>query len=70
MEIPKELLDKWTSLAAHGDAKKIAESMPANEKVTAQAIRDAMSKGTCSEPVFKAIGDFYKNRAEIIAQYL
>lgn len=70
MEIPKELLDKWQTLAAYGDAGKIAESMPEAERVTPQAIRDAMSKGTCSETVFKAIGDFYKKRAEIIEQYL
>jgi hypothetical protein len=70
MQIPKELLDKWTSIAAYGDAVEIADSMPGEDKVTAQAIRDALKKGTCSEIVFKAIGEFYKKRAETIAQYL
>lgn len=70
MEIPKELLDKWSKLTAYGDPKKIVESMPENERVTEQAIRNALNDGACSDTVFKAIAEFYKNRAEIIAQYL
>lgn len=70
MEIPKELLDKWQVLRAKGDPKKIVESMSQDERVVEQTIHNAFNDGQCSEIVFKAMADFYKKRAETIAQYL
>ncbi len=70
MEIPKDILEKWKALKATGDPKKIVESMPDNERVVIQTIHNAFNDGHCSEAVFKAMGDFYKKRADTIAQYL
>lgn len=70
MEIPKELLEKWKALRAHGDPKEIIALMPAEQRVSEQTIRVAFNEGQCSEPVFLAMAEFYKKRAETIAQYL
>lgn len=70
MEIPQELMEKWNKLTAYGDPGKIVASMPEGSKVTEQAIRNALKEGSCSDAIFKAIAEFYKQRAETIAQYL
>lgn len=70
MEIPKALLEKWKALRAYGDPKAIADSMSEAERVTEQTIRNAYKDGECSEPVFKAMAEFYRKRAATVAQYL
>jgi hypothetical protein len=70
MEIPKDLLEKWEVLKAQGDPERIVESMPADSRVSFQTIRNAFNTGECSPEVFEAIAEFYKKRAERIAQFL
>jgi hypothetical protein len=70
MEVPKELLEKWKQLRAHGDTEKIASSMPEETRVSDETIRRVFSQGQCNDDVFKAMASFYEERAEMIKQYL
>lgn len=66
MKIPEELLDKWKSLRSHGDNTKIAEQ--GNASVV--DVSRAFTYGECSDDTFKAIADFYKEKDEVVKEYL
>jgi hypothetical protein len=70
MEVPKILLDKWKVLRSPGDPQDIIASMPEEKRVVEQTIRNVYSDGKCSDEVFEAMAEFYKNKAEKIAQYI
>lgn len=66
MQIPEELLNKWKSLRSHGDNTKIAEQ----KGVTIVDVSRAFTYGECSDDTFKAIADFYKEKEEVVKEYL
>lgn len=70
MEVPQEILAKWKQLRTHGDAEKIAQTMPEATRVSDETIRRVFVNGQCNDDVFKAIADFYEARVEMIKQYL
>jgi len=70
MEVPKELLEKWKHLRAHGDTEKIASNMPDDVRVSDETIRRVFTQGQCNDDVFKAMAAFYEERAGLIKQYL
>lgn len=67
MKIPDELLKRWNDLKSFGDGKKIAEENP---EITDRDVSVAFSKGECSDKVFEAIADYYKQKEEKIKEYL
>lgn len=70
MEIPKEILDKWAVLRSPGDAEKIASGMPEDERVSDETVRRVYKDGKCNDQVFKAMAEFYEQKAEMIKEYL
>lgn len=66
MKIPEELLNKWKSLRSHGDNTRIAEK----KNVTVVDVSRAFTFGECSDDTFKAIAEFYKEKEEIVKEYL
>ena len=70
MEIPKEILDKWSVLRSPGDAEKIAASMMENIRVSDETIRRVYKDGKCNDEVFKAMAEFYESKANLIKEYL
>lgn len=70
MEIPKEILNKWAVLRSPGDAEKIAAGMPDDERVSDETVRRVYKDGKCNDQVFKAMAEFYEQKAEMIKEYL
>lgn len=67
MKIPEELLKKWNDLKSFGDGRKIAEKNP---EITNMDVSRAFNQGECSDRVFEAIADFYKEKEEKVKEYL
>ena len=67
MRVPDELMKKWQDLRSHGDGKTIVEQ---NQGITEMSVSRAFTTGECSDEVFKAIADFYKDKEEKVNQYL
>lgn len=67
MKIPDELMKKWQDLRSHGDGKSIVEQ---NQGITEMSVSRAFTTGECSDEVFTAIADFYKDKEERVNQYL
>lgn len=70
MVIPQELLEKWKVLRSEGDPEKIAQSMPEDTRVSDESIRRAYTHGKCNDDVFKAMADYYEEKANLIKEYL
>lgn len=70
MEVPKEILDKWAVLRSPGDAEKIVAGMPEEDRVSDETIRRVFLNGKCSDEVFKAMAEFYEQKANLIKEYL
>lgn len=66
MQLPIELIKKWTILRSEGDAEQIAEAA----ETSSQTIRNAFSTGKCSDKVFEEMAKFYEAKAKLIKQYI
>jgi hypothetical protein len=67
MTIPDKLIKKWELLRTPGDAAKLAERMDGGyPEIFNRAFRD----GRCNDDVFKAMADFYEEKAKLIKEYL
>lgn len=66
MKIPADLLTRWKDLRSHGDGKKISTQAD----ITEMDVSRAFSNGECSDDVFRAIADFYKEKEEILKEYI
>jgi hypothetical protein len=67
MTIPEKLMKKWEALRTPGDAGKMADRM---EGGYAELFNRAFREGKCNDEVFKAMADFYEEKASIIKEYL
>lgn len=67
MKIPEELMKKWLDLRTQGDGKKIVEK---NDGITENDVSRAFTTGSCSDNIFKIIADFYKEKENLIKEYL
>ena len=66
MNIPNEILGKWEILKSNGDCKAIAEKAG----VSYWSVSKAISNGKCTDEVFQAIADYYKEKQEMIKSYI
>lgn len=67
MQVPDELMKKWTALRSHGDGRKIAEL---HNGITEMDISRAFNLGECRDEVFDAIAGFYKEKELKVKEYL
>jgi hypothetical protein len=67
MVIAKNLLDKWKVLRSPEDTAKLVELMPGSY---AELFQRAFRDGKCNDDVFKVMADYYKQKAELIKEYL
>jgi hypothetical protein len=67
MEIPKELIGKWKVLRSKGDSDKMVEKVPGS---AAETFNRAFREGRCRDEVFKAMAEFYEEKANLIKEYL
>ena len=66
MNIPNKLLDKWQALRSESDTQKIAEAAD----VSGQSVRNAFKDGKCSDELFEAMAEYYREKESLIKQYL
>jgi hypothetical protein len=69
MKVPQELMDKWKALRSQGDSARILEKIE-GEGYSDETINRALRNGACNPEVFKAIADYYEEKAAMIASYL
>lgn len=67
MVIPDKILKKWEALRSPGDADKMAEKLPGT---AAETFNRAFRQGKCRDEVFKIMGIFYDEKAQLIKEYL
>jgi hypothetical protein len=67
MKIPDKLKTKWELLRSADDANKLSEIM---EGGYPELFRRAFRVGECSDEVFEVMAEFYKNKAELIKEYM
>lgn len=67
MIIPDKLIKKWEALRSPGDSEKMAEKLPGSASET---FNRAFREGKCRDDVFKVMGDFYEEKAQLIKEYL
>jgi hypothetical protein len=67
MVIPEKILKKWVALRSPGDADKLAEIAGDESPDT---FNRAFRSGKCRDEVFKAMADFYEEKAKLIKEYL
>lgn len=71
MIIPQELYDKWKVLRSHGDAIKIMElAFAQGIECSDEMINRAIRSGKCNDDIFPVMAAFYKEREELIKEYL
>lgn len=68
MKIPEKNKIEWDTLRTHGDFTQISERT--DGKVSVKDISMAFTTGRCSVEVFTAIAEFYKERSELLSDYL
>lgn len=66
MIVPKEFQDKWRELNSPGDIQAIADQSGKSY----ETIRVALSKGECTDSVFKAIASYYREKEQSINSLL
>ena len=67
MIIQKKLLEKWVVLRSPEDTSKMADRLEGGyPELFARAFRT----GKCSDEVFQVMADFYKEKEELIKQYI
>lgn len=66
MIVPKEFQDKWRELNSTGDIQAIATQ----SGFSYETIRQALSKGSCTDEVFKTIASFYREKEQSIKSLL
>lgn len=66
MTIPEKLITKWKVLRSPGDSNKMAQDSSLSEETFNRAFRE----GKCSDEVFKIMAAFYKEKGELIKEYL
>ncbi len=67
MKIPEKLIRKWEALKSVGDAATLADRMTDGYP---ELFRRAFRTGECSDEVFEVMAEFYKEKAELIKEYL
>jgi hypothetical protein len=71
MTVPQEISDKWKALRSAGDAAKIVERADqAGIKTSEELVNRAIRIGKVNDDLFKVIGDFFNEKAEMIKQYV
>jgi hypothetical protein len=66
MKVPDKIFSQWMNLKSHGDGKKIAEQ----KGITDMDVSRAFKLQECSDTVFEAIAEFYKEKQELIKEYM
>lgn len=59
-------MDKWALLHSWGDKDKIADKTG----LTTVTVRKILKDGKCTPEQFELIADFYKEKEDLINQYL
>lgn len=67
MIIPDKLIKKWEVLRSPGDPEKMSERLPGS---AAETFNRAFREGKCRDDVFKVMGKFYEEKANLIKEYL
>lgn len=65
MTVPKDLRDKWEELQSAGDIQAIADKAGKSY----ETIRAALSRGECTDEVFKAIASYYREKEQFIKSF-
>lgn len=66
MQVNEKLMRKWVALKSKEDVAKIAE----NANVTPQSIRNVFREKKCSTHIFTAIAKFYKEKGELLKEFI
>lgn len=66
MQVSEKLMKKWVVLKSKEDVAKIAELA----NVTPQSIRNVFRNKKCSTPTFTAIANFYKEKGELLKEFI
>lgn len=66
MKVPDKIFNAWQDLRSHGDAKKIAEQ----KGITEMDVSRAFKNQECSDAVFEAIAEFYKDKQDLVREYM
>jgi uncharacterized protein YggU (UPF0235/DUF167 family) len=70
MEIPEKTLNRWKALRSESDTEKIVEMCREKGIIyTAHTIRAVFRQGKANDELFKAIGEYYKQKQEMINQF-
>ena len=66
MVISEDLLKSWEPLQSAGDAEKIAAMM--QPQIHIESVRRALRDRKCSDKLFKCLVDYYRAKAEMVAE--
>lgn len=61
MEITQDIKKRWERLSSHGDVTAIAKRSGLSQR----SISNALKEEKCSDKVFIAIAEFYKEKAAV-----
>ena len=67
MIIEKKILSKWRVLRSPADTREMAERLPGS---AGETFNRAFRLGRCRDDVFKTMCEFYKEKEEMMKQYL
>jgi hypothetical protein len=71
MTVLQEISDKWKALRSAGDATKIVErAAQQGIKTSEELVNRAIRIGKVNDDLFKVIGDFFNEKAEMIKKYV
>lgn len=66
MKVPDKIFSQWTELRSQGDGRRIAEE----KGITEMDVSRAFANKECSDRVFEAIADFYKEKNKLVKEYM
>jgi hypothetical protein len=71
MVLPKKLIEKWRLLRSPGDADKIVDIAASQGlEVSDEMVNRYLRTGKCNDELFKIMADFYKEKADLLKEYL
>lgn len=71
MILPKKLIDKWRLLRSPGDADKIkAIAASKGFEYSDELVNRVLRSGKCNDELFKIMAEFYKEKGELLKEYL
>lgn len=71
MQIPKKLIQRWTTLRSHGDAAKIiAMASEKGIEYSDETVNRALRTGKCNDDLFPIIARFYNSKFKTVKKQI